>query len=590
MSVPVPPREPLVSASRHPDVPLRVVEPGATIEELSPFASAAPTVTLLREESTAHPFALTIAAAWSCYGARPARVESVHKLVYGPEPEGLSPEKAAERAERRHRACKLYADLFAAGHHTTLQHATFVFVLDNVSRLAIWSFFHAHPHYNSEQVSQRYREVRGDVMTTPRLPEPALSIYSAAIERSLEGYRRLTEILTPDFERDYARVFPARAKASGPTATRRFAEAVQKRAQEVARYVLPLATPAHLYHTVNGLTLLRYYVLAKQPDAPTEVRYIVNRMVEEVLALDPYFLGAPGYPLDLRVISTGESLEARALEAWRTNLAQSPEETEAFCQRFDAELAPWSSSRLVAYNSQAEHLFAEAIRTVLGASSETLDDASAIAQVLDGTRNPYLGHPLFLAMNSKLMQTMNHVPFTFQKRISGAEDAQNQRHRGTLSSSPVLTAHLRREPDVIVPWAIARNPAARAEYETTIRDMWEAKNRLLDLGVQPEFALYLLPNAHRVRFYESGTLLTYFWKWVKRLCYDAQREIFQTAREEVAQVRQVLPEIGRYVDGPPCVLRSRSGVTPICPEGERFCGVPVWRGYDFATLEERRVM
>jgi thymidylate synthase ThyX len=120
--------------------------------------------------------------------------------------------------------------------------------------------------------------------------------------------------------------------------------------------------------------------------------------------------------------------------------------------------------------------------------------------------------------------------------------------------------------------------------------MWEAKNRLLDLGVQPEFVLYLLPNAHRVRFYESGTLLTYFWKWVKRLCYDAQREIFQTAREEVAQVRQALPEIGRYVDGPPCVLRSRSGVTPICPEGERFCGVPVWRGFDFATLEERRVM
>ena len=58
--------------------------------------------------------------------------------------------------------CKLYADLFAAGHHTTFQHATFVFVLDNVSRLAIWSFFHSHPYYNSEQVSQRYREVSGE--------------------------------------------------------------------------------------------------------------------------------------------------------------------------------------------------------------------------------------------------------------------------------------------------------------------------------------------------------------------------------------------------------------------------------------------
>ena len=25
-------------------------------------------------------------------------------------------------------------------------------------------------------------------------------------------------------------------------------------------------------------------------------------------------------------------------------------------------------------------------------------------------------------------------------------------------------------------------------------------------------------------------------------------------------------------------------------EGERFCGVPVWRNYDFATLDARRVM
>jgi hypothetical protein len=134
-----------------------------------PFQSAPPSVTLLREESTRHPFALAVAAAWSCYGGRPAKVETVRKLVYEPEPEGLSPVKAADRAHRRERAMKLYADLFAAGHHTTLQHANFVFVLDNVSRLAIWSFFHAHPFYNSEQVSQRYREVAGETLVTPDL-------------------------------------------------------------------------------------------------------------------------------------------------------------------------------------------------------------------------------------------------------------------------------------------------------------------------------------------------------------------------------------------------------------------------------------
>src|SRR5215217_2577049 len=252
------------------DTFMEQVAPPIALDGTSPFRSPAPEVRLLRDESAAHPFALAVAAAWSCYGARPAKVENVLKLVYGPEPESLSPSKLAERRERRDRAIRLYADLFAAGHHTTFQHATFVFVLDNISRLAIWSFFHAHPFYNSEQVSQRYREVTGETMVTPDLPPAELEIYSDAIQRALEGYRNLTDLLSPDMARRYEGVFPGRARARGAEAERRFADAVQKRAQEVARYVLPLATPAHLYHTVNGLTLLRYHVLASQPDVPSE--------------------------------------------------------------------------------------------------------------------------------------------------------------------------------------------------------------------------------------------------------------------------------------------------------------------------------
>jgi thymidylate synthase ThyX len=554
-----------------------------------PFRSAAPGVMLLREESTQHPFALAVAAAWSCYGGRPAKVETVQKLVYGPEPEGLSPVKAADRAHRRERAMKLYADLFAAGHHTTLQHANFVFVLDNVSRLAIWSFFHAHPFYNSEQVSQRYREVTGETMITPDLPPAELEIYNGAIQRALQGYRTLTDLLAPDMAQRYGGVFPGRAKAKGPAAEGRFADAVQKRAQEVARYVLPLATPAHLYHTVNGLTLLRYLVLASQPDVPSEVRAIVDRMLAEVLAVDPYFLGTPDFPLDLRLLDTGETLEAQALAEWRGALAQSEGEAAVARDAFDEALGPYDS-RLISYDADAERVMAEAVRAVLAATPETLSDEEALAQVLDPTRNPYLGHPLFLGMQSKLMQTLSHVPFTWAKRISMAEDAQNQRHRGTAGSRPLLLAWNSREPDVIVPWAITQNPAALAEYDATIRALTEARTMLLDRGVPAEGTFYLIPNAQRIRFYESGTLLDYYWKWVKRLCYDAQREIFETAVDEVAQVREVLPTIGRYVDGPPCVMRSRARTAPICPEGERFCGIPVWRDYTFEELEPRRVM
>lgn len=548
-----------------------------------PFRSQPPKVRLLGDESTAHPFALTIAAAWSCYGARPSRVENVLKLM-----DSSIDEPGDElRPARRARAQRLYRDLFDAGHHTTFQHANFVFVLDGVSRLAIWSFFHHHPYYNSEQVSQRYREVSGKTMVTPDLPESLLPLYHSAIERALEGYRRLTDLLTPDIRSRYAAVFPARAKATGPEAEDRVRSAVQKKAQEVARYVLPLATPAHLYHTINGLTLLRYYVLANQLDVPGEVRYLVNQMVQAVLDVDPYFLGAPGYPLDLQILAAEDTLEYESLANLRANIDQTG--GEEFFREFDTGLDGYDS-RLISYDPDAGATLAAAVRTVLGRTADELPDREAIAQVLDPAKNRYLGHPLFLAMNSKLMQTLNHVPFTFQKRISGAEEAQNQRHRGTLSSSPILSSHLRQEPDVIVPADIARVPAALEEYHVTIQELWNAKNRLLDAGVPVEQVLYLLPNSHHVRFYETGTLLTYFWKWVKRLCFDAQREIFETARQETEQVSRVLPEIGRYVNRPPCVLRHESSTRPFCPEGERYCGVPVWRQYDFNEIPNRRIL
>lgn len=553
------------------------------------FRSAPPTVELLQEESTSHPFAVTVAAAWSCYGAKPARAENVLKLVYGEPSATLSSEKLAAREDRRDRAIKLYADLFAAGHHTTFQHSTFIFVLDNVSRLAIWSFFHSHPFYNSEQVSQRYREVTGDTMMAPDLPAHLTGVYDAAAQASFDAYTSIGEILTPDFEKLYAQVFPARAKAQGDAARERVANDVQKRAQEVARYILPLATPAHLYHTVNGLTLLRYYVLANQPDAPTEVRYIVNQMISQVLDLDPYFLGGPGHPLDLTVLGAEQSLEAQAFHGWRANLDQDPDNVERFFTDYDAQLGGLNS-KLVMHNPDGETLFANAIRTVMGIDGASLSDADAIARVLDGSQNGYHGSSVFLGMHSKLMQTMNHVQFTFQKKISGAEDAQNQRHRGTPGSSPLLTAHLRRDPDVITPWAIRRNPEALAVYNDAVRTMWDAKNQMIAADANPEAALYLLPNSHNLRYYESGSLLNYYWKWIKRLCLDAQREISETAWQEVKQVREVHPTIGAYVDGPPCVMRDRSSRRPICPEGERYCGIPIWRNYELDTLPDRRVM
>ena len=39
---------------------------------------------------------------------------------------------------------------------------------------------------------------------------------------------------------------------------------------------------------------------------------------------------------------------------------------------------------------------------------------------------------------------------------------------------------------------------------------------------------------------------------------------------------QIHPLLVRHIR-PPCTLRMRAKITPFCPEGPRYCGVPVWK-------------
>src|SRR6266853_3621979 len=97
----------------------------------------------------------------------------------------------------RSRRDAIAQSIYKAGHHTTIQHATFQFVLDKVSRQFIWSFLHSHPFYNSEQVSQRYVEMKPDNFTTPALEESHIPLYTQAIVELMQAYHQLSEMLEP---------------------------------------------------------------------------------------------------------------------------------------------------------------------------------------------------------------------------------------------------------------------------------------------------------------------------------------------------------------------------------------------------------
>ena len=90
---------------------------------------------------------------------------------------------------------ELAKSIYEAGHHTTFQHATFQFQLSDVSRQFVWSFLHSHPFYNSEQVSQRYVEVKEGNYFIPPIKGEALSLYVTAASNQLSAYKKLVTLL-----------------------------------------------------------------------------------------------------------------------------------------------------------------------------------------------------------------------------------------------------------------------------------------------------------------------------------------------------------------------------------------------------------
>jgi thymidylate synthase ThyX len=510
------------------------------------FRSPAPIVRLTN--GFVEPFDNAVATARTCYSPRIVSAEDVRK-------------------DDRARAVRdrIARETYQAGHHTTLQHATFQFSLENVSRQLIWSVLHAHPFYNSEQVSQRYVEVKPDRVIVPALPSSEEALYRATVEAQMAAYARLNALLLPRAETEFYRIFPARRRTP-----EKWAGTLKKRCQEVARYVLPIGTFAHLYHTVSGLTLHRYHRLASSHDVPTEARLVIEAMVAEVEAVDPLFFRDVEDPLPLEMTH-----EARVLREAGRGLGVGNGEARAHRTEFDAELGG-RTSRLVDWSAGAEATIAQAVRNVLGLTRAALDDEEALERVLSPRHNPYLSEALALGTHGKLMRSLVHASYTFQKKLSHTADSQDQRHRMTPGSRPVLQASfVPGEPDLIVPALLAEVPEALELFSRTCAQAWATIERLLDAGLPAESALYLLPNAFPIRFLESGELLHFHHKWVHRLCYTAQEEIWRASVEEVEQVQAVHPRIGRHL-APPCTLRKEAGVTPFCPEGTRFCGIPVW--------------
>jgi thymidylate synthase ThyX len=529
-------------------------EPGGPGELVE---TAPPRVTL--RNAFAHPYDSAIAAARTCYASRlivPEEITDKQRLNIG-------------------------AATFYSGHHTVYQHAHFEFGLEYVSRQFVWSFLHAHPFYNSEQQSQRY--VRLD-RAQGYIPPPSLffneahrAIYEQSIARAWSTYRELSTLLVNDARVILSDIWHI-GPMSHPKRLQKIERAAERRAIEIARYVLPVAAFTTMVHTISGIVLHRLWRMSAASDTPSESRTIIGEMVSQVRAIDPQFFERFGTePLEER-----PEWNASALNGTAAHAPTDPRHGETFAREFDAKLQG-KTSKLLDYSPHAPAVMAEAYRAVVGLTESQCPDSDAIDRLLNPARNPYRLEVLDVGVHAPMMRALQHANYTFAKKISHTADSQDQRHRMVPGSRPLLTLADTRDPDYITPALLTQNPRAKELYDRAMQDAWAAKNDLLDGGVPLETALYLLPNAKSIRVVESGSLLHLLHKWTMRTCFNAQEEIYAASMDEVAQLREVHPQLARYI-GPPCHLRANI-TTPICTEGSHFCGVKVW--LDFPNTSRR---
>ncbi|GAC1669915.1 MAG: FAD-dependent thymidylate synthase [Candidatus Acidiferrum sp.] len=510
--------------------------------------TAPPRVTL--RNAFAHPFDSAIAAARTCYA-----------------PRLIGPEEITDKQR-----LNIGAATFYSGHHTVFQHAHFEFGLENVSRQFVWSFLHAHPFYNSEQQSQRYVRINQPHAYVPPLSlffdAHSKEIYEQAIARAWSRYRELSTLLIEDARSLLSDIWHV-GPMSHPQRAQKIERSAEKRAIEIARYALPVAAFTTMVHTLSGIVLHRLWRMSSACDTPSEARTVIGEMVAQVKEIDAQFFDRFGT----------EPLED--LPEWAGPTALVPGGDDA-AREFDAQLGG-RTSKLVDYSAQAPAVMAAAYRAVVGLTVAQCSDAEAVEKLLDPALNSYRLETLNVGVHSPMMRALQHANYTFAKKISHTADSQDQRHRMVPGSRPLLSLTDTRDPDFITPRLLLENPRANQVYQLAMQEAWQAKNTLLDRGVPPEIALYLLPNAKSIRLVETGSLLHLLHKWTMRTCFNAQEEIYQASMDELAQLREVQPQIARYI-GPPCYVRQ--GITtPICTEGSHFCGIKVW--LDFPNIERR---
>ena len=216
---------------------------------------------------TPEPEKVVASAAKHCYSS--AGIEEIA--------EGLTPEKTA----------KFVGMISELGHASTIEHVSFTFGIEGVSR-AFLAQITRHRIASYSVKSQRYvGESDFEYVVPPEIdavPE-AREEFLAAMEEDRRHYEKISAILTEKHKRELLES-GREEKAAG--------RAAKRMANEDARFVLPNACETKMICTFNARELQHLFSLRCCSRAQWEIREVANRMLALVRPVAPDLFSSAG--------------------------------------------------------------------------------------------------------------------------------------------------------------------------------------------------------------------------------------------------------------------------------------------------------
>lgn len=219
---------------------------------LSTVPSVEPQVTLVQH--TEHPDETIAAAARLCYASDPSRI---HEQTPG-------------------EAARLVARLQAMGHHSPLEHASFTFLLEGVSR-AMTHQLVRHRIASYSQRSQRYVSHDAfDYVVPPQLEGQTVELDGESID-AVEYFEETMALIA----RRYARLNDALGRTG-------------ESSNEDARYVLPNACETKILVTMNARELRHFLSERLCQRAQWEIRHVAEMMLGRAREVAPAAMRGAG--------------------------------------------------------------------------------------------------------------------------------------------------------------------------------------------------------------------------------------------------------------------------------------------------------